>query len=208
MADGGEQAGAEPTVTEGLFENVAWRSGLVNGIAAYLLGYVLVYVFVYFEADGSLNEFLTPGSDPVYEPVGWVFYGAHNVRTSVSNLDGSENVNYLLHADQVLGFGIPVVVYYAVPVVVLAFAGYLAARRANTTRADSGGVAGASIVVGYFLMAVVGAFLFVVLLRGDRIARPDRTMSILIVGVAYPIIAGAIGGAIGGALGPIRWRRE
>jgi len=201
--DGGRSDGGQ-TPRRSLLEDVSFRIGLPTGIGAYLLGYVITYLLLIVEADGSLDDFLTPETNHVYEPVGWVFYGSHAVDVSTSNLNGATNVNYLLNVDYVYGLTIPAVVYYAVPVVVLVVAGYVTARRVEVpNRLSSNVIAGASIVFGYFIMAVFGAYFFEFLVAGQG-SKPDVTMSALVIGIAYPVVAGAIGGAIAASVPSVR----
>jgi len=201
--DGGRSsAGQAPK--RSLFEDVSVRNGITTGIGAHLLGYVLTYVLLVFEAEGPLGDFLTPETNHLYEPVGWVFYGAHAVNVSVSNLNGAENVNYLLNIDYVYGLTIPAAVYYAVPIVSLVLAGYVTARRVGIpNRLTSGVLAGASVVFGYFVMAIVGAYMFEFLVAGQG-AKPDVLMSALVIGLAYPIVAGGIGGALAASIPSVR----
>jgi len=184
------------TLGVGVLRNVSVRVGFNMGMGAYLLGYVATYVLLAIEAGRSLNDYLTPNSKFVYEPVGWIFYGAHTVPVSSSNLDGSENVNYLLNAHDALGMAIPTVIYYAVPVAVLGLAGYLAARRVDARRQVTGILAGASVVFGYFVLAYFGAYFFEVMIGRNQYVKPDVTTSLLVIGLAYPIVFGAIGGSI------------
>lgn len=186
----------------GLIRNVSIRVGLNLGIAAYLLGYATTYALLFIEAGGSLDDYLSPNSEFVLEPVGWVFYGAHNVRLSATNLGTSQNVNYLLNAHDALDMAIPTLVYYAVPVVVLVLAGYLAANRVDARTVTVGILAGASIVFGYLIMAYLGAYFLEVIVRRSRYVKPDIRTTILLIGLAYPIVFGAIGGAIAGARAP------
>lgn len=201
--DGGRSsAGQAPK--RSLFEDVSVRVGFPVGVGAYLLGYVITYVLLVFEAEGSLDDFLTPDTNHLFEPVGWVFHGAHAVNVSVSNLNGTENVNYLLNLDYVYGLTIPPAVYFAVPVVSLVFAGYVTVRRVEIpNRLISGVLAGASVVFGYFVMAIFGAYMYEFLVAGQG-AKPDVLMSALVVGLAYPIVAGAIGGALAASIPTVR----
>lgn len=179
-----------------LREDVAVGVGFTTGIGAYLLGYVITYLLLVIEAPGSLDDYLTPDTNHLYEPVGWVFHGAHAVNVTVSNLNGTENVNYLLNLDYVYGLTIPPAVFFAVPIVVLVATGYVTVRRVQIPiRLRSGVIAGASIVFGYFVMAVLGAYFYEFLVAGQG-SKPDVVMSALVVGIAYPVVAGAIGGAL------------
>lgn len=192
--EGRQARGQAPKRT--LTEDISVRVGLPTGIGAYLLGYLITYVLLLMEAPGALNDYVSPDSNHIYEPVGWVYHGAHAVDVSRSNLNGAQDVNYLLNLDYVYGLSIPPIVFYAIPVVVLVFAGYQTVRRLEIpNRLTSGVIAGGSIVFGYFIMAVFGAYFFEFLVAGQG-SKPDATMSALLIGLAYPIVAGAIGGAI------------
>ncbi|PSP78033.1 hypothetical protein BRC81_08215 [Halobacteriales archaeon QS_1_68_20] len=62
---------------------------------------------------------------------------------------------------------------------------------------ERGAVAGASQVLGYFLLAIVGTFLFTVTFD----VGPQLEASATVMGVLYPVVFGGAGGVLAAKLG-------
>ncbi|MFB6123642.1 MAG: transporter [Haloferacaceae archaeon] len=170
-------------------------AGISGGCVAYLLGYVVTYLLTSAPLRRSfarrLVEFVT-GEPSTWKLVGWVFYSAHFVETVIPGPFGSSRT-----VDLVDGLDAVSPAVHLVPPVLLVAAGAGLAWRVDAADARDGATTGATVVLGYFPLAVVGAFLFVVV-AGDAAARPDLLPAAVVAGVAYPAVFGALGGVVGG----------
>ena len=162
--------------------------GVVAGIGSYVASYVAMFVLSLLEGGDVLQQ-------EAWKAAGMIFYNAHNVDITASALGQSRSVNFLGLSS---GFGsIPTVVYYLVPVAALVLMGYVVAWRADGGDLASAAIAGATVTGGYLVMVILGTFLFTISVGGAS-AGPDLVMSVLLAGLAYPIIAGGLGGVIAG----------
>jgi hypothetical protein len=173
--------------------------GPILGLVASVFGYLLTALVVALTEDDI-------GSD-YFEFVGWVYYNAQFVDVEFSvggefsgaGFGGSFNVvrGSGLFGD-IGGISAPAVLYHLLPVLALVLAGFLLARLAGRTDLASGAAAGASLVLGALVFAVLGTFLFE---SGNMAASigPPLVEGALVVGVVYPLVCGALGGALGGA---------
>lgn len=164
--------------------------GIAGGIGAYIASYVVLFLFLLAEGGELLEQ-------QAWKAAGWVFYGAHNVDVTISIMGQSQSQNVLQTAAG--NTAIPTIIYYLVPVIVLVAVGYVVATQARIgDDVAAGAAAGATITIGYLILAILGTFLFAIG-QGGASASPDLMMSILLAGLAYPIVFGAVGGAIAGA---------
>ncbi|ELY57011.1 hypothetical protein C493_09293 [Natronolimnohabitans innermongolicus JCM 12255] len=135
------------------------------------------------------------GEDYLLETVGMVFYNAQFVDTELSDGSTTETITMLSE----MGPDFPELAYTLVPVCLLVGAGYLVARGAsdNETTAEDGLKVGASVVVGYLPLVLVGTTLFEVsedVFDATFTAGPATGSAVLLAGLAFPIVLGAIGG--------------
>jgi hypothetical protein len=167
--------------------------GTLAGLFAYLFGYLVTYLLAAPRLDDLFAvqafEFFT-GENPVWKLSGWIFYNEHFVSTIVPRLAGSDIVNFLQESDD----GSATLLFF-LPVVLLVVAGALAARGQSNGNSSAAAKAGASVVLGYALPALVGAQLFRLDL-GNSTAGPDFVTAILVGGLVYPLIFGALGGVL------------
>ncbi|MFO7926724.1 MAG: hypothetical protein ACQET5_07790 [Halobacteriota archaeon] len=178
---------SEPDATSRPFVESA-----VAGVAAWVLGYVLTYLLVATDIESSpLNQLIEffEGESPVYELVGWVFYNAHLVDISYSGLGPFSPPRSFIGGDGFTPF------LYVIPPALLIVAGLALGRYSGATEAKDGAIAGALVVPGYLVAAIVGTVLFTVDV-GDASGAPDLIPAILIAGFVYPVFFGAIGGVI------------
>lgn len=193
------------------------------GAAAYLAGYLMVYGWLggraasmagevratirYGGASATVSEptlatLLGDGGGAATTWAGWLFYNAHLVPFSVDVADlpasGSASVpNLVLAADSPL-----VLLLFAVPPIFLAAAGAMAARGAPGAGGGllpAGASRGMTIAVGYLPLTVAGSLVFVVspdIWRRGAVA-PDILTSVLVMGLLYPLVFGALGGWLG-----------
>lgn len=162
-------------------------AGAIGGVVGYLVSYVVLFLFLLLEGGNILQQ-------QAMQAAGWVFYGAHNVDVTISALGQSQSQNVLQTLSGVTS--IPVFVYYLVPIVVLVAVGYIVASRVRTGgNVAAGAAAGATVTIGYLILAVAGTFFFAIG-SGGASAGPDLLTSALVAGLAYPVVFGAVGGAI------------
>ena len=185
-------------------DRTSGTSGIVGGAAAGAAAYVLGYLFAYLTQRSAVESQLEGfnffadlfGGDPIptWKAIGWVFYNGHFVDTQVPSLvGGSQLTNLISQAD-----GGSLTLLFVVPPVLLTLAGLAAGRIAGATEPVDGAKAGASVLVGYLPLAVIGAFLFRYSV-GDGAVAPDLVTAVLLAGAVYPAAFGAVGGA-GGTL--------
>ncbi|WP_255195439.1 hypothetical protein [Halorarius litoreus] len=162
--------------------------GAAAGAAAWVLTYLFTYVITSSEIQNSIIGRLT--DIPTWKAVGWVFYNAHFTSTIVdvplvggaTNFIGGEN-----------GF---TPLLYVIPPVLLLIAGLAVGRYAgageDTVRSA---LAGVTPVIGYGVLSVVGVFLFA---TQEPSVTPDAVTGILLAGIVYPVVFGAVGAVVAG----------
>lgn len=173
--------------------------GAVAGMAAFVVGYVVTYAWRAPSVSDSLRglnflaQLLGVDTIPTWKGVGWLFFGAHGVATRFPLPGGgTELVNMVEQS----GDGTVAVLYVLVPLL-LVLAGAATARLADAIDSAEAAVAGATVAVGYVVMAALGTFLFAHAIgdTGASIA-PDPVTGLLLAGVVYPAVFGGIGGAL------------
>ena len=171
------------------------RGGLV-GLAVWLLGYLVTFLL---HAENVREAFATNvieffAGDPVtWKLVGWLFFNAHFVATSIPGLFGDSNSNFLSGAED-----ITLLVLYVVPPLLLLIAGAAVARGVNDP--TEGAKTGGALAVGYVVASAVSAFL-VRISVADAVAGPTLVTAILLAGAVYPLVFGGLGGAAAATLG-------
>ena len=175
--------------TNSLTDRVPYAAGAGAGIGAYLLGYLVTYLSQRGTVEEQLQGFNfianVFGGEPitVWQAIGWLFYNAHFVRTRIEGgLGGPQSENFIAASD-----GGSIVLLYLVPVVLLLAAGFLLARYAggdesaggDDADAAEGATIGAAVVLGYFPLAVIGAFLF----SYEGSIAPDVVTALLLAGL-------------------------
>lgn len=183
--------------TNSFTDRLSLGAGAAAGIGAYLLGYLITYLWQSSTVEERLEGFnfiaTLFGGEPIppWQGVGWLFYNAHFVDTRIEAM-GTQSENFIAASD-----GGTIALLYLVPVVLLLAAGVLLARTSDADEPADGAVAGASVAVGYFPLALAGAFLF----SYDGSIAPTIVTAVLLAGLVYPLALGAVGGAAGSALG-------
>ncbi|WP_178917940.1 hypothetical protein [Natronomonas gomsonensis] len=170
--------------------------GALAGVAAWVLGYVFTYLLAGTDIQQSnLNQIIefTGGESATYELVGWVFYNAHMVSITYTNLGPfAPPANFIGGED---GF---TALLYVIPPALLIAAGLAISRYQGATETNDGAIAGALVVPGYLIVSIAGTFLFEIVVE-NATGGPDLIPAIFLAGLVYPVVFGAIGGAIGGA---------
>lgn len=184
-------------------DSLPLAQGAVFGAVAFVVGYVITLILV---AVAEADEF----TDELIETAGWIYYNAQfaDVTSSVDAGDfgeaESESFN-IVRGDGFLGEGtsldVPAIVYHLIPVLVLLGAGFAIARYVDAKTPQEGAIAGATIVIGTTVLAILGTFIFTVTISFivEFSASPDLAEGILFVGIGFPLVFGAIGGAIAGS---------
>jgi hypothetical protein len=165
----------------------------VGGVLSYLVAYAITYAVTGQQIANSLAARvleIATGDPGTWKLVGWVFYGAHYVTSEIPGLFGSTAVNLVGRGDT-----FPAALFL-LPPVVLVVAGALVAVVGRSETAVAGAVGGASVTLGYLPLAVAGAFLFSIAV-GDSTAGPTLVTAVLLAGLVYPLVFGALGGAVG-----------
>lgn len=174
--------------------DLAIVGGFVAGVGAYFVGYLVTYLWKaqdIREALGPINviaEFFGAEPVPGWKVVGWLYYSAHFVATEVNlGLIGPRYVDLIQGGEGNLEL------LYLVPPLVLFVAGFLLTIQRNdlSTHFDAIKIGG-TVTLGYFICAVIGLFLFRVNGNG-----PDMVPALLLAGVIYPMLFGAVGGMAG-----------
>lgn len=171
----------------------------VGGVVAYVVGYLVTYLWQGPAARETLSGLNTlidiVGGEtiPVWKAVGWLFYNAQGVAVQIPSFGSGTATRNLI------GNGGAPTLLYALPPLVLLLAGGIVAWQSQTDGFAEGGVAGAAISIGHVLPAVAGTILFRYAIQ-EAFVGPPLVRSVLLVGIVYPVVFGAIGGAIGGEL--------
>lgn len=206
---GGTQTGTQQA--SGGAGRYPFRQGIVAGLFAFVVGYGITFLtlLVDIEVSGGTAEV------DDWQEFGLVFYNAQFVRLDSG---AEQTINQLgILAQQprpdasvgltdpgVFEFGLltlPVIFYTALVGLVLVGAGFLVATRATTQRSSVTDrmEAGMTVTLGYLPLIFLGSFLFeseIALL--DETFNPDVFASVLVAGIVFPLVFGAIGGYLAG----------
>jgi hypothetical protein len=164
---------------QGVTDKLPVKFGGLFGAIAFVAGYVLIYALL------TVDD-LTPRENAI-ESVGQFFYNAQFVNL----VNGDLAFNPLFQSDFGSALTLPAVGYTILVSLVLIGAGYLLVNRMSVQPAtpDEGARAGATLVVGYLPLAILGIFLF----EFDNTA-PDIFTGVVLAGILFPVVLGAIGG--------------
>ena len=174
--------------------------GAAAGVVAFVFGYLVTYVLTESRARESLEglnailQFFGGEQIPAWQAVGWVFFNVHYVRTRLPGVGGTRTQNFVTASDY------PALLF-AVPVVVLLATGFILAWTQAPMEPRTGASDGVTITLGYLAAAIVGVFVFGVT-RGDASISPDPITGVLLAGIVYPLVLGALGGAVAGLVSP------
>jgi|GEM_PF-2731431 len=180
------------------------KSSAPFGVAAYAIGYLLTAGAL------VLDGVETFGIDaPFWKITGWTFYGAHRVKLEMIR-DGHHRFGLILSESGRQGTQltttVPTVVYQFLPIALLMVAGFVIYRQSDKEDPSTKLTAtlGTTIVAGYLPIGVVGRFVFshsntetFMDLTLTTSALPELTGSILVLGIGYPLVFGALGALLG-----------
>lgn len=167
------------------------------GLASFVLGYLATWVV----AGPQIRETMA-GAVPAWKAAGWYYYAAHFVdlvaTRSAGPFSGTGTVDPIASAEANLGL------LYAVPPAVLVLSGLGVAVWQGLDRPGPAALGGALVALGYGAAAVVGAVLVPHTAAGTVFGvevsssiGPQLAGAVLLAGVIYPVVFGAIGGAVG-----------
>ncbi len=204
----GSPGGVNPTLQEssqqeGLLETIPWTKAFAFGVAAFVVGFAITAGFVF--AEGLLEEATEVDAEETVEDIdeltalGWVFYNTHFVDIEADVFFFSISLDVLSEASDELT--IPTPIWRLIPVGVLTGMGYLFASQSLSAGRREAAYAkrGATIVVGYAPLVVAGTFLFTESAEGASLG-PGLIESLLIAGLFYPLLFGALGGYLAARL--------
>lgn len=178
------------------FQRSTLARGTGVGAVAFLLGYLVTWILAGAKAAGTTVGGVLIGSVPEWKVVLWMFYDSHFVGTRTPEVFGPGG-GLLGGGDLVDTVGAFDAEYlFAVPVVLLLLAGATVAARSGAATPRKGFFAGLTVAVGYLAIAVLGLF---VATEGGIAPSPLR--AIVIAGVVYPVVFGALGGLTVGLFG-------
>lgn len=186
--------------SQSLTDKLPAVEGAVAGAVTYVVGLILTFLLVTIDGEYEFGgaEFADVGT---LDEVGWFFYSSHfaNIESSISIAGQSQSTtnNFVSEASTQL----PEPVFYLVPILTLTVVGYFVASTLDTWNPSPADCAqaGATVVVGYLPLALVGVFLFTVSVAeggGEASVGPELLTAILLVGLLFPLLFGAIGGAL------------
>ena len=171
--------------------------GAVAGVLSWLSGFLLTYLVVAPTlTDSTLNRVLEglDGSLPTLDVVGWAFFNAHFVDARLRGGPLGESAFSLVGGQN--GF---TPLLYVVPIGLLLAAGLALARYRRAESPGQGALTGLTVVPGYLLLSVAGAFVFELTAFGLQVG-PDLVMAAVLAGLVYPVLFAGAGGALGGFL--------
>lgn len=175
------------------------------GAGAYLIGYFIIYVVTKQRGLIAMQRVeLTPKSEtttfatylkeatiPVWKSAGWLFYSAHSVPITVPR----DRLPLIL-VNLIGAAGGALVVLYVLPPLILMSAGWIATRNKESSSPTKLLIAGGMISLGYVPLALAGTVLFAVNRSGIAL-HPDILFGVVVAGLLYPAVFGAIGARFG-----------
>ncbi|MEF8787094.1 MAG: hypothetical protein V5A45_14270 [Haloarculaceae archaeon] len=174
-------------------------NGAIAGGAAWIAGYLLTAVVVLARIEdtelGEISDTVGDGGSGI-DFVGWVFFNSHFVETVIEanflGFGGSTVVSFIG------GDGFTPLLYL-IPVALLIGSGLAVGRSRGVTETTDGAVAGVFVLPPYLMLSVIGAVLFRVsaeALGSSFSGQPELLPAILLGGIVYPAVFGAIGGIV------------
>ncbi|WEL18090.1 MULTISPECIES: hypothetical protein [unclassified Halorhabdus] len=175
-----------------------WLEGIVTGGVAWIVGYALTTALFYVGPASLTVE----SHVQKLKGIGVIFYNAHFVDAleTLSNGEMQETVRFNMILEQ-SGSTIPDVVYFSIPVLVLAVAGLLVGQSLldSETEHVTFGLVGVALAGGYVLLAIPGIFLAELAVRwrlGIVVLTP-APLETVAFSFAYAFVLGAIGAFLG-----------
>ena len=208
-----QQRGHPPNAGGGgdLLERLPLKAALVIGVAVFFVGIGLqvavLGVELSLDEDGSASDLFDVLDDegPHEQLSDWagLYYNGHFAELETEQGGETESFDIYSEADSE-EMELPSIAFRLPPIIVLIGGGYVLASRTQRRVGERPDpiVAGASIVVGYGLVAVLGIVLFSYSVTGafgsEAQIAPAAGDAILLPGLIYPLLFGAIGGFLAG----------
>lgn len=176
---------------------VPYRSAALSGAVAFVVGYVLTFGLLLVDGAMQSSEASDDSGGSIVEglqAIGLFFFDTQFVETEFSGgFYGGASISLLEAAST----EIPVLLYRLVPVVVIASVAfvYVLAVGLEPVGRDASAKLGATVVVGYLPLAVLGVLLFPIE-EGSAEFQPELFPAIVFAGIVYPVACGALGGAL------------
>lgn len=175
-------------------EDVAAMYGAITAI----IGYVITFIVKYSASRQYVATIpdSIPSAPTAWQVVGWIYLRMHTVETRAT-VTGSDQSPPTIPIDITASGSILWDSWLLIiPPLLLVIAGYALARDQDAIDVTQGPRKGATLVVGYLPIMALGAFFTQWdIPLGVRFG-PDLSDAVLIAGIAYPTIAGAIGGLL------------
>ncbi|MFB6189284.1 MAG: hypothetical protein ABEI57_05325, partial [Halapricum sp.] len=171
--------------------NYPWPIGVFAGLWTFVAGYIVMGIVV-LVPDGPKQGAAI--GDTINE-IGVVLYNAHNVVLDVRNVAGIRNLGGSVTNKLAGPTSKPVLVYYAVPVVVLVVAGALVAHYTLSADVDLqvAVLPGVALGIGYTVTAILGTFVVSDSLgNGAVLLVPDLGQTV-VYALAYSLVCGIVG---------------
>lgn len=172
--------------------SIPYLAGALGGAAAYLIGYLITYLWKaqqyrdIFAQIQPIVELFGGQTPPPWKIIGWLYHSAHFIESRVTVGPVTTYV------DLVAQGGGNLEILYILPPLLLLLAGLLVARQIeNQDTIVESAQSGASVVFGYVAFVLVGVIVFQVNGSGQELVP-----SLLLAGIAYPLVFGAVGGVI------------
>lgn len=181
----GQSLRSRPTLTD-----LPFVAGALLGAGAAVAGLVATAVLATEDAPVRAGANVSVGDVGAtsVDVLLWIFFEAHFVGIERSDAASTESIS-LLGGSQA-----PELIYTVIPVVFLIVAGRLLVKRhsaSTTTDALVGGV----LAVGY-LPVLVGLQAVATASTGAVTVAPELRSTVLVAGVAFPVVCGTLGGVI------------
>ncbi|WP_248517891.1 hypothetical protein [Salinarchaeum laminariae] len=167
---------------------------VVVGIVSYVVSFALVAMVVAGMEDG----------DDLVGAAGNILYGAHFVdakyTVSAGGQSQSETHNFISESS----LEAPEFLYQIIPIVVLLVAGIALVRYLEIPDETDAAIAGAALAIGYVVLTIVGTFVFELsdtqMGITAEVVPKLGLMTVLLMGIVYPVVIGGIGGYVGSRL--------
>lgn len=176
------------------------KEGAIFGAASFVTGYLVTLLVV---AIAETDDF----TDDLLEASGWLYYNAQlaDVEISVTGDDAGfggifdgMTFNYVTD-DEIFGepFSLeaPSIIYHLIPIIALVLFGFALARYVDARTTQDAALAGSTLAIGAVPLTIVGTVVFTMEEDGIELA-PIFMESLVLVGILFPVIFGAIGGIL------------
>jgi len=172
--------------------------GPLIGVLAFVVNYCSMWVLLVI--DGVEWSVADRFSEHHLKFTGHVLYNAQFVQTFRSSDTGDPSLqNHLVDSSYQIDITstVPEIGYHAVPILILLVGGYILYQsEPPMVSGTAAAKIGVRIIPGYLILSISGIFLFD-MGGGFASVRPDIPGAILVAGVVYPGVCGAVGALIG-----------